>query len=45
MYPALTWDIDGKSQPCVTLPQIFVDDCPSTLSLDQIPADAIATVE
>ena len=43
--PGLNVDIDGNVTMRNAAPQIFVDGRPSTLSLDQIPADAIATVE
>ncbi len=43
--PGLNVDIDGNVTMRNASPQIFVDGRPSTLSLDQIPADAIASVE
>lgn len=43
--PTVNVDIDGNVTLRNTAPQIFVDGRPSTLSLDQIPADAIESVE
>lgn len=43
--PSVNVDIDGNVTLRNAAPQIFVDGRPSTLTLDQIPADAIATVE
>ena len=43
--PSLSVDIDGNVSLRNSPPQIFVDGRPTTMSLDQIPADAIATVE
>jgi outer membrane receptor protein involved in Fe transport len=43
--PSVSVDIDGNVTMRNNAPQIFVDGRPSTLTLDQIPADAIATVE
>ena len=43
--PAVNVDIDGNVTLRNSAPQIFVDGRPSTLSLDQIPADAIESVE
>jgi outer membrane receptor protein involved in Fe transport len=43
--PSVNVDIDGNVSLRNAPPQIFVDGRPSTLSLDQIPADAIASVE
>ncbi len=43
--PSVGVDIDGNVTLRNAAPQIFVDGRPSTLSLDQIPADAIASVE
>ncbi|HRE50002.1 MAG TPA: outer membrane beta-barrel family protein [Flavitalea sp.] len=43
--PSLNVDIDGNITLRNSSPQIFVDGRPTTLSLDQIPADAIASVE
>jgi outer membrane receptor protein involved in Fe transport len=43
--PSLNVDIDGNVTMRNAAPQIFVDGRPTTLTLDQIPADAIATVE
>lgn len=43
--PSLNVDIDGNVTMRNAAPQIFVDGRPTTMSLDQIPADAIATVE
>ncbi len=43
--PSLSVDIDGNVTMRNAAPQIFVDGRPTTLTLDQIPADAIATVE
>ncbi|MCH5686508.1 TonB-dependent receptor plug domain-containing protein [Niabella sp. W65] len=38
-------DIDGNISVRNASPQIFVDGRPTTLTLDQIPADQIASVE
>ncbi|MEO5999150.1 MAG: outer membrane beta-barrel protein [Chitinophagaceae bacterium] len=43
--PSVNVDIDGNVQLRNSAPQIFVDGRPTTLSLDQIPADAIESVE
>ena len=43
--PSVNVDIDGNVTLRNTPPQIFVDGRPTTLTLDQIPADDIATVE
>lgn len=43
--PGLNVDIDGNVALRNASPQIFVDGRPTTMSLEQIPADAIATVE
>ena len=43
--PSVNVDIDGNVTLRNAAPQIFVDGRPSTLSLDQIPADAIESVE
>src|SRR5207302_3623547 len=43
--PGVNVDIDGNMSMRNATPQIFVDGRPSTLTLDQIPADAISTVE
>lgn len=43
--PSLNVDIDGNVTMRNNAPQIFVDGRPSTLTLEQIPADAIASVE
>ncbi|WEK34422.1 MAG: outer membrane beta-barrel family protein [Candidatus Pseudobacter hemicellulosilyticus] len=43
--PAINVDIDGNVTLRNAAPQLFVDGRPTTLSLDQIPADAIASVE
>jgi outer membrane receptor protein involved in Fe transport len=43
--PSLSVDIDGNVTLRNNAPQIFVDGRPSTLTLDQIPADAIQSVE
>ena len=43
--PALNVDIDGNVLLRNAAPQIYVDGRPTTLSLDQIPADAIESVE
>ncbi len=43
--PALTVDIDGNVSIRNAAPQIFVDGRPTTLTLDQIPADAIDNIE
>lgn len=43
--PSVNVDIDGNVSLRSAPPQIFVDGRPTTLSLDQIPADQIATVE
>lgn len=43
--PSVNVDIDGNVTLRNAAPQIFVDGRPSTLTLDQIPADAIATIE
>lgn len=43
--PGLNVDIDGTVTMRNASPQIFVDGRPTTMTLEQIPADAIATVE
>jgi outer membrane receptor protein involved in Fe transport len=43
--PSVNVDIDGNVTLRNAAPQIFVDGRPSTLTLEQIPADAIASVE
>ena len=43
--PSVNVDIDGNVTMRNASPQIFVDGRPSTLTLDQIPADQIASVE
>ena len=43
--PSLNVDIDGNVTLRNAAPQIFVDGRPTTMTLDQIPADAISSVE
>src|SRR5205085_1233630 len=43
--PSLNVDLDGNVTLRNAAPQIFVDGRPTTLSLEQIPADAIESVE
>jgi len=43
--PSVSVDIDGNVTLRNAAPQIFVDGRPTTLTLDQIPADEIASVE
>ncbi|MEJ7587317.1 MAG: hypothetical protein WKI04_07115 [Ferruginibacter sp.] len=43
--PGLNVDIDGNVTTRNAAPQIFVDGRPTTMTMEQIPADAIATVE
>lgn len=43
--PSLSVDLDGNLSLRNASPQLFVDGRPTTLTLDQIPADAIETVE
>jgi ferric enterobactin receptor len=43
--PSVQVDIDGNVKLRNAAPQIFIDGRPTTLSLDQIPADAIESVE
>lgn len=43
--PSVNVDIDGNVSLRNASPQIYVDGRPTTLSLDQIPADAIESVE
>ena len=43
--PSLSVDIDGNVTMRNNAPQIFVDGRPTNLTLEQIPADAIASVE
>lgn len=43
--PSVSVDIDGNVTLRNNAPQIFVDGRPSTLTLEQIPADAIASIE
>jgi len=38
-------DIDGNVTMRNAAPQIFVDGRPTTLTIDQIPADAIQSIE
>jgi hypothetical protein len=39
--PSVQVDIDGNVKLRNTTPQLFVEGRPTTLSLDQIPADAM----
>jgi ferric enterobactin receptor len=43
--PSLQVDIDGNVKLRNATPQIYIDGRPTTLTLDQIPADAIESVE
>ncbi|MEO5646856.1 MAG: outer membrane beta-barrel family protein, partial [Chitinophagaceae bacterium] len=43
--PSVNVDIDGNVSLRNAAPQIFVDGRPTTLTLEQIPADAISSVE
>lgn len=43
--PTVSVDIDGNVTVRNATPQIFIDGRPTPLELDQIPADAISTVE
>ena len=43
--PSVNVDIDGNVTMRNAAPQIFVDGRPTTMTLEQIPADAISTVE
>ncbi|MBN9292545.1 MAG: TonB-dependent receptor [Flavobacteriia bacterium] len=43
--PGVNVDMDGNVQVRNSAPQIYIDGRPTTLTLDQIPADAIETVE
>ncbi|MBS1575228.1 MAG: TonB-dependent receptor [Bacteroidetes bacterium] len=43
--PSVQVDIDGNVKLRNAAPQIYIDGRPTTLSLDQIPADAIESVE
>ncbi len=43
--PSLSVDVDGNVELRNAAPQIFVDGRPTTLTLDQIPADIIEKVE
>jgi outer membrane receptor protein involved in Fe transport len=43
--PSLSVDLDGNVSLRNNAPQIFVDGRPTTMQLDQIPADAIESVE
>ncbi|MFI5151427.1 MAG: outer membrane beta-barrel protein, partial [Bacteroidia bacterium] len=43
--PALSVDLDGNVSMRNASPQIFVDGRPTTLTIDQIPADAIENIE
>ena len=43
--PGVNVDIDGNVTLRNAAPQIFVDGRPTTMTLEQIPADAISTVE
>ena len=43
--PSLNVDVEGNVTLRNSAPQIFVDGRPSTLTLEQIPADAIASIE
>lgn len=43
--PSVQVDIDGNVKLRNASPQIYIDGRPTTLSLDQIPADAIQSVE
>jgi outer membrane receptor protein involved in Fe transport len=43
--PSVTVDLDGNVSMRNASPQIFVDGRPSSLTIDQIPADAIESIE
>ena len=43
--PSVQVDIDGNVKLRNAAPQIYVDGHPTTLTLDEIPADAIQSVE
>jgi outer membrane receptor protein involved in Fe transport len=43
--PSVTVDLDGNVSMRNSSPQIFVDGRPTTLTIDQIPADAIESIE
>lgn len=43
--PSISVDLDGNVTMRNSTPQIFVDGRPTTMTLDQIPADAIESVE
>src|SRR5205085_8281762 len=43
--PSISVDLDGNVTMRNNTPQIFVDGRPTTMTLDQIPADAIESVE
>src|SRR3712207_7479409 len=43
--PSVNVDIDGNVTLRNASPQIYIDGRPTTLTLDQIPADAIESVE
>ena len=43
--PSIQVDIDGNVKLRNSAPQLFIEGRPTTLSLDQIPADAIESVE
>jgi outer membrane receptor protein involved in Fe transport len=43
--PSVSVDMDGNVSMRNASPQIFVDGRPTTLTIDQIPADAISTIE
>ena len=43
--PSVSVDIDGNVTMRNAAPQIFVDGRPTTMTVDQIPADAIQTIE
>lgn len=43
--PSVQVDIDGNVKLRNAIPQIYIDGRPTTLTLDQIPADAIQSVE
>lgn len=43
--PGLVMDMDGNVSIRNTSPQLFIDGRPTTLSLDQVPSDQIASIE
>src|SRR5690606_23035626 len=43
--PSVNVDIDGNVSLRNSAPQLFVDGRPTTLTLEQIPADQVATIE